>query len=51
MIHGSMTPDEILFDLSLAMGLQLEALWYREKGFEIEPASIAKPKQRDRLRS
>lgn len=31
-LHGSMTPREILWHLSLARGRQLEIEWWREQG-------------------
>lgn len=31
-LHGSMTPHEILWDISLARGRQLEIAWWMAKG-------------------
>ena len=31
-LHGSLTPREILWDLSYARGLQLQIEYWREKG-------------------
>lgn len=48
-LYGSLTPDQIEWDLTLAKGHQLEAQYWLARQFSVEVAGVAKPRQRDRM--
>lgn len=50
-LHGSLTPHQIKWHLSLAEGYQLEAQYWIALGAKVEHCGIAKQGGPDRLRS
>lgn len=50
-INGSLSPEQIEWDMSLGKGFQCDAVYWMTKGVTVVPfVSIAKPKPRDKLR-